>query len=145
MVEAYWRRLNDPDPAVRMGAGRAWRTWTSSCTTLIHDAVTLPVLDPEAAAIEARIEAHYFRNRCFLAERQLLRGVERIRNIPATLVQGRYDMVCPMEFTLRLSRAWPELQLRTVLAGHSAFDAAIVDALVEATDFHADRLLQAGT
>ena len=100
----------------------------------MHDPDAPIDLDAQRAALEARIEAHYFRNACFLADRQLLEGVDRIRHIPATLVQGRYDIACPMKSANDLARAWPELDLRIVLAGHSAFDEAIVDALVRTTD-----------
>jgi len=134
LVDAYGRRLDDPDPAIRHAAGRAWRGWTGSCTSLMHDPGAPIELDAQRAALEARIEAHYFLNACFLADRQLLDGVDRIRHIPATLVQGRYDIACPMKSANDLARAWPELDLRIVLAGHSAFDEAIVDALARTTD-----------
>ena len=85
------------------------------------------------------MEAHYFRHRLFLEDNQLLRDIDRLRHIPATIVHGRYDIICPMKSAWDLSRAWPEAELRVVLAGHSAADPAIVDALVSATDALADR------
>jgi proline iminopeptidase len=75
----------------------------------------------------------------FLEPDQLLRGVPGIRRIPATLVHGRYDIICPVKTAIDLHEAWPEAELRIVLAGHSAADPAIVDALVQATDRLADR------
>ena len=84
----------------------------------------------------ARIECHYFVNRGFLErESQLLDDVGRIRHIPAVIVQGRYDVVCPMVTAWDLHRAWPEAELQVIGdAGHSAFEPGITDALVRATD-----------
>jgi proline iminopeptidase len=95
--------------------------------------------EPRVAISVARSEAHYFRQEVFLEPDQLLRDVGRIRHIPATIVHGRYDIICPVKSAYDLSQAWPEAELRIVLAGHSAADPAIVDALVSATDALADR------
>jgi proline iminopeptidase len=90
----------------------------------------------EFAIAVARIECHYFVNRGFFArEDQLLRGVRRIRQIPAVIVQGRYDVVCPMQSAWDLHRAWPEAEFHVVPdAGHSAFEPGNTDRLVRATD-----------
>ena len=85
------------------------------------------------------MEAHYFRHALFLEPDQLLRGVDRIRHLPATIVHGRYDIICPAVSAWDLAQAWPEATLHFVLAGHSATDPAIVDRLVEATDALAER------
>ena len=85
------------------------------------------------------MEAHYFRHAIFLQPDQLLRDIGRIRHVPATIVHGRYDIICPMASAYDLGQAWPEAHLHVVLAGHSATDPAIVDQLVEATDRLADR------
>ena len=95
--------------------------------------------DPHKAVSLAIMEAHYFRHRIFLEPDQLLRDIDRIRHVPATIVHGRYDIICPMTSAWDLSRAWPEAALHVVLAGHSAADPAIVDQLVLATDRLADR------
>jgi len=89
----------------------------------------------QAIAI-AGIECHYFVNDCFLGtDDQLLRGIDAIRDIPAVIVQGRYDVVCPVRSAWDLSQAWPEAELVVVPdAGHSAFDAGNTAALVAATD-----------
>lgn len=140
MVDAYWRRLDSPDEATRMAAARAWSDWEGVCTTLVHDPDEVGVIDTPAVAIAlARTEAHYFRHQAFLEPDQLLRDVHRIRHIPATIVHGRYDIICPVKAAWDLANAWPEAELRIVLAGHSAADPAIVDALVSATDALLDR------
>jgi proline iminopeptidase len=140
MTEAYWRRLDSDDPAVRNAAAQAWSFWEGGSTTLIHDPDEPGTAgDPQLAISLARAEAHYFRHACFLAPDQLLAGVDRIRHIPATIVQGRYDIICPVRSAYDLSRAWPEAELRIVMAGHSAADPAIVDVLVATTDALANR------
>jgi len=140
MLEAYWRRLTSTDEATRLAAARAWSAWEGGSTTLVHDPDGAGDFDdPHRAVSLALMEAHYFRHRIFLEPDQLLLGVERIRHIPAAIVHGRYDIICPMKSAWDLSRAWPEAELHVVLAGHSAADPAIVDALVSATDALADR------
>ena len=91
---------------------------------------------PKAKRAFARIEAHYFVNQAFMDEPgQILRDVGRLRHIPAVIVQGRYDVVCPMRSAWDLHQAWPEAELRVVPdAGHSAFEPGIVHELIAATD-----------
>ena len=68
-------------------------------------------------------------------ENQLLEGFAGIRHIPALIVKGRHDVVCPMYTAWDLHRAWPEAELQVIGdAGHSAFEPGITDALVRATD-----------
>ena len=91
--------------------------------------------DDFAVAV-ARIECHYFMNRGFLeTEDQLLHNVDRIRHIPGVIVQGRYDVICPMQTAWELHRAWPEADFRVVPdAGHSAFETGNTHELISATD-----------
>jgi proline iminopeptidase len=141
LTEAYWRRLDSPDPAVRLAAAQAWGFWEGGSTTLVHDPLESGNFEEPAIAISvARAEAHYFRHDVFLQPDQLLRDIDRIRTIPATIVHGRYDIVCPVASAVDLARAWPEAELHIVLAGHSAADPAIVDKLVGACDAYAARL-----
>jgi proline iminopeptidase len=140
MVEAYWRRLDSDDAAVRIAAAKAWGDWEGGSTTLLHDADSPGTQDdPHVAVSISRAEAHYFRHHVFLEPDQLLRDVERVRHIPTTIVHGRYDIICPVKSAYDLARAWPEAAFHIVLAGHSAADPAIVDVLIGATDALADR------
>jgi proline iminopeptidase len=137
LMQAYYRRLTSEDAATRASAARAWSTWEAATSFLRANPAYVAKFDnPDYAAAFARIEAHYFVNRGFLdSDDQLLRDVERIRHIPAVIVQGRYDIVCPMRSAWDLHRAWPEAELRIVPdAGHSAFEPAITRELVAATD-----------
>jgi proline iminopeptidase len=137
MMAAYYRRLVSDDPAELERAAKAWSVWeaATSFMRLNPDYVARAREDKFAASL-ARIECHYFVNGAFLrSESQLLDDVHKIRDIPAVIVQGRYDIVCPMKSAWDLHRAWPEADLRIVPdAGHSAFERGITSELVLATD-----------
>ncbi|WP_207455916.1 prolyl aminopeptidase [Azospirillum sp. SYSU D00513] len=136
LLEAYWKRLDSPDPAVRMAAAKAWSMYEGACSSLLPspDLVAASGEDNHALGL-ARIEAHYFRSNRFTPDDRLLRGVERIRHLPAVIVQGRYDIVCPPVTADALRRAWPEAEYRVIPdAGHSAMEPGIRAALVQATE-----------
>ncbi len=137
LIGAYHRRLTHADPAVRIAAARAWSVWEAATSFLYQDRehIQASATDDFALAF-ARIESHYFVNAGFLEQDdQLLRDVGRIRHIPAVIVQGRYDVVCPLRSAWDLHRAWPEADLQIVPdAGHSAFEPGNLHALIEATD-----------
>jgi len=132
----YHRRLVDPDPNVHLPAAKVWAQYEGACSTLLPSAdVASSFVDPTKSLGLARVEAHYFVNDLFMAENHLLNGVERFREVPGIIVQGRYDMVCPIESADALSRAWPEADYVTVSdAGHSAMEPGIRKALVQATE-----------
>lgn len=137
MMRAYYRRLTSRSAKVRARAAHAWSVWEAATSYLRANPRDIAKFDdPEMAAAFARIECHYFVNRGFLKhEDQLLREVPRIRHIPAVIVQGRYDVVCPMRSAWALHRAWPEAELRIVAdAGHSALEPGITRELVAATN-----------
>jgi proline iminopeptidase len=140
MMEAYWRRLTDDDEAVRVAAAVAWGAWEGGALTLAESPDTeASFAAPSVAVSLARIEAHYFRHGAWLEHGQLLRDIDKIRHIPATIIHGRYDIICPVKNACDLAAAWPEAELDIVLAGHAASEPAIVDQLVQATDRLADR------
>jgi proline iminopeptidase len=137
LLAAYHRRLNDPDPQVRLRAARAWSVWEASTSKLIPSPELIERFGRgEFAEAFARIECHYFVHGGFLdPEDQLLRGVGRLRHLPAVIVQGRYDVVCPPISAWELHQAWPEAEFRMIPdAGHSITEPGIRTALLEATD-----------
>jgi proline iminopeptidase len=137
MIQAFYRRLTGTDLKVAKTAARAWAIWEGSTSFLRTDEDNVSKWGKDRFALAvARIECHYFVNRGFFSrEEQLLADVGRIRRIPAVIVQGRYDVVCPMMSAWDLHRAWPEADFRVVPdAGHSAFEAGNTHALVSATD-----------
>jgi proline iminopeptidase len=136
LLAHYYRRLTDPDPAVHMPAARAWSTYEGACSTLLPSPETVSVFGEARMALGlSRIEAHYFRHGIFLPENSLLANVERIRGIPGVIVQGRYDMVCPIVTADDLVQAWPEAEYVIAPdAGHSAMEPGIRSALVAAVE-----------
>ena len=136
MVDAYYRRLTSSDRKERLGAARAWSMWEGSTSRLIPDS-QLVARTGEASFAEAfaRIECHYFINRGFFDDdNHLLDHVDRIAHIPSIIVQGRYDIVCPVESAFQLHRAWPKSELIIAPAsGHSALEPEITEHLVAAT------------
>ncbi|HUC62987.1 MAG TPA: alpha/beta fold hydrolase, partial [Alphaproteobacteria bacterium] len=136
LLRGYYKRLMDPDPAVHMPAARRWSMFEGACSTLLPSPETVAAFGDDRMALGlARIEAHYFVHDVFLPENALLADIGRIRHIPATIVQGRYDMVCPIVTADELHRAWPEARYVVVPdAGHSAMETGIRSALIEATD-----------
>lgn len=137
MMSAYYRRLTGTDSEQRQSAAKAWSVWEASTSFLHQDTAHIEASAKDNFALAfARIECHYFVHGGFFEhDDQLLRNVERLRDIPAVIVQGRYDVVCPMRSAWDLHRAWPEAKLRIVAdAGHSALESNITHELIEATD-----------
>ena len=137
MVQAYYRRLTSADPQVLAEAARAWAVWEGATSFLhLNPDYIAKFQEADYAAAFARIECHYFINHGFLhTDNQLIENVGRIRHIPTVIVQGRYDVVCPMKSAWDLHRAWPEAELHIVAdAGHSAFERGNTHELVSATD-----------
>jgi proline iminopeptidase len=145
LIGAYYRRLTSDDAAVRQEAARVWSVWEASTSHLFADEDYIRNCAGDAFSLAfARIEAHYFQHGGFLArENQLIEDVGRIRHVPTVIVQGRYDVVCPVQSAWELARAFPEAKLVIVPdAGHSAYEPGIVHELVTATDAFAARDLR---
>jgi len=136
LLQAYHRRLTGNDDIARMAAAKAWSIWEGSTATLLPDSdLQAYFADPHVALGLARIECHYFVNHAFLQPSQVLRDASRLAGIPGVIVQGRYDLICPLRSAWELHRAWPQSTLEIVPdAGHAAFEPGIRSALVTATD-----------
>ncbi len=137
LMAAYRRRLTGDDPETRVVAARAWSVWEGSTSWLLPSEEHVASFgEDDFAEAFARIENHYFVNGGFFTHpEQLLDGVDRIRHIPAVIVQGRYDMCCPVTTAWDLHRRWPEADFRIVPdAGHAAMEPGTRSLLVDATD-----------
>lgn len=143
LLEAYYKILTGEDEIARMSAAKAWSIWEGSVATLIENRnVITHFADSHLALSLARIECHYFVHHSFLEPNQLIRDVGRLESIPATLVHGRYDVICPVRQAWDLSRAWPQAKLEIIPdAGHYATEPGIVDALIRTTNEMANLLL----
>jgi proline iminopeptidase len=140
LIAAYYKRLTSADLHIRRAAARAWSVWEASTSKLYPDPDLMAKLAEEQFADAfARIECHYFVNKGFFqSDEQLLQHVDRIRHLPAVIVQGRYDVVCPMITAWELHQAWPEAKFRVIPdAGHSMTEPGIRKALIEASDHFA--------
>ena len=137
LVAAYYKRLTSNDDSVRIEAAKAWSIWEASTSKLIQSEESIHAFeDAKVAEAFARIECHYFTNRGFFdTDEWLLENVDKIRHIPTVIVQGRYDVVCPMVSAWELHRAFPEADFEIVQdAGHSMTEKGIAAKLVEYTD-----------
>ena len=136
MIQAYYRRLTDPDLEVQLEAARAWSVWEGTTLSLQQDPERIKLFSADQYAIAfARIECHYFANRGFFArDDELLAGAHRLADIPGIIVHGRYDVVTPLKSAFDLKRMWPHAELRIVPdAGHAMTEPGIIHELVAAT------------
>jgi proline iminopeptidase len=136
LLVAYHRRLADPDPRIHMPAARAWSLYEGACSTLLPNPETIAAFGEDRLALGlARIEAHFFTQYLFSGGDDLVARIDRVRRLPGIIVQGRYDMVCPIRSADELARAWPEAEYVIVPdAGHSAMEPGIREQLVLATE-----------
>jgi proline iminopeptidase len=136
ILGAYYRRLLDPDPRIHMPAARAWSVYEGACSTLLPNPETLAAFGEDRLALGlARIEAHFFSRHLFSGDEDLIARIGQIRRLPGIIVQGRYDMVCPIRSADELARAWPEAKYVIVPdAGHSAMEPGIREQLVLAAE-----------
>ena len=144
MVAAFYRRLTGDNDFERMAAAKAWSIWEGRCATLSsNNEVVERFANPHMAIAMARIEAHYFINKAFIAPNQIIDNAHLLKDIPGTIVHGRYDMVCPVNQAIALSEAWPSAKLHIIGdAGHSSSERGTTDALVRATNrlaYHLER------
>jgi len=143
IIGAYHKLLTSDNELTRMSAAKAWVRWESRCAELIHhEASAVKEQSSPAALAMAAIENHYFINNSFLSSDQLLKNIDIIADIPAILIHGRYDTICPLHNAWQLHKAWHSSQLNIIPAtGHSAFEAGNTDALIKACD-HFSTLLE---
>jgi proline iminopeptidase len=143
LITAYYRRLTGADEAEKRRAARAWSAWEGGTVSLLPSQERIDSFSADAFAVAfARIECHYFVHGGFFErDDQLIADVDRIRRIPAVIVQGRYDVCTPMKTAWDLKKAWPEAEFKLIDdAGHAASEPGIIDALVRATNrFARDR------
>lgn len=136
LLEAYHLRLMDPNPEIHMPAALAWSKYEGACAALLpSEAIINSFLNPVVALGLARMEAHYFSNSIFLPDNFLLDNINKIRHIPTIIIQGRYDIVCPIVTADEVAKHLPDAEYVIVPdAGHSAFDPALCSELVKACE-----------
>ncbi len=135
-LQTYYDLIQGTDEVSHMAAAKAWGRWEAECSTLeINPDIEKKLTNPHYALCLAAIETHYFINNLFIEENQILRNMQKIAHIPGIIINGRYDMVCPIENAYAIHQVWPESRLEIIRhAGHAAKEPAITAALVQATD-----------
>jgi proline iminopeptidase len=134
-IDAYWRRILDPDPAIH---GPAARAWNETERILSEHTAGRTRLDNATNATRAQpstpfMEAHYFQNDCFMAPGQLLAQAGKLDAIPGIIVQGRYDLLCPPATSHALAAVWRQAEVRIVEgAGHQLYDPGVRNAVMKA-------------
>ena len=136
MVEAYHQRLFGENELARMNAAKHWALWEGRIATLRPNQEVIDhCADPHIALAMSRIECHYFKNKAFIAENQILEHMNLVAKIPGIIIHGRYDMVCPLDNACALAEHWPEAELQIIRdAGHASIEPGIIDALIRATN-----------
>lgn len=142
LLRSYYKLLTSEDKKIQSEAAINWYTYESACSNLIpnHTPLTTPEQKDKAVSL-ALLECHYFKNNMIQPEHSLINQVDKFRHVPTTIIQGRYDMVCPIVSAHKLHNAWPEADYIIVPdAGHSALDPPIRSRLIEATE-HAKTII----
>lgn len=136
LLRAYQKQLFCDDPAVYTVAARNWSRYEGSCLFLLPQQQAIDEFESDSISLGVgRLEAHYFLHDGFFSDDQLVRNVSRIRHLPAVIIQGRYDVVCPPTSAYRLHQAWPEAKFQMIAdAGHAGMEPGIAAALVTATE-----------
>jgi len=142
LLSAYYDILTGKDEIKRLSAARSWSIWEGRTASLLPNKYVVNHYSSTHTALSlARIECHYFKHKAFLEPNQLLHGMPEIEHIPSIIVQGRYDLICPMESAWALHKVWPKSQLKIVSgASHSAFEPGITHELIAATNYFAKAL-----
>ena len=142
LLKSYYDKLTGYNEIAKMQAAKAWSIWEGRTATLKANKNVVEHFGSAHTALSlARIECHYFMHNSFLEDNQILNNADKLKNIPGVIVQGRYDLICPMESAWELQQAWSGATLKIITdAGHSATEPGTVDALVTATDNIANNL-----
>ena len=130
---SYHDKLTDPQALVHQPAAERWASYETSCSTL---RAGIRRVAGRSALSMARLEAHYFVNDCFMPDQHIIKNIRVIRHLPAHIIQGRHDVICPPVSAHRLAEAWgSNATLRMIDdAGHSTFENGIAHALLSALD-----------
>lgn len=136
ILNAYYKRLTSNDHEVQMQAAIRWALYESACSSLLPNYETITTDEQKAQALAlARLECHYFYTQVYDGVDKLTNHIDKIRHIPTSIIQGRYDVICPIVTANRLHQLWPEADYVVVPdAGHSSVDPALRSRLIEATE-----------
>jgi proline iminopeptidase len=135
LINAYIERIFSEDPAINIPAAINWNAYETSIMTLLPDSAKKSVAEDSVQLARARVQLHYLVHECFMGQRDILDEVKALAHIPTTIIQGRYDMVCPPLTAWQLKQAMPHARFHMVAdAGHSAMEAGTRSALIAVTE-----------
>lgn len=136
LLDRYYDQLTGQDPKAAMEAAIRWSLYEGACSSLLQNYETITTEEQKQHALSlARIEAHFFKHEVVSDEQSILKNIDKIRSIPATIIQGRYDVICPIQTAYKLHQEWPEADYIVVPdSGHSALDPSMRSRLIEATE-----------
>ncbi len=137
LLDAYYKRLtNEDDKKTQIEAAVRWSLYEGACSSLVPNYETITTDEQKNHALAlAKIEAHYFKYEVVSEDKSLLNHIESLRSIPTSIIQGRYDVICPIKTANMLHQLWPEADYVVVPdAGHSALDAPLRSRLIEAVE-----------
>ncbi len=134
VLEVFSRRLEGKDELARMAAAKSWSVWYAKSSLLHHSSIWLKRFqDPHVAMTTARIQAHYFKHRCFIDDEQIINNADRLEELPGIMIHGRFDLLCPLDAAWQLQQVWPKAELHIIRdASHANLDPGITDALLRA-------------
>ena len=141
-ISAYYQLLTSDNDLARLNAAKHWSLWEGRCATLRPNTNVIDAFGQTHMALSlARIEAHYFIHNAFIESNQILENMQKLQDIPATIIHGRYDVICPLDNAVSLQQCWPSAELHIIRdAGHASREPSIMDALVKATDDFARKI-----
>ncbi len=136
LLNGYYKRLTSSDPKEQIDAAICWSLYEGACASINPNYETITTEEQKQHALAmARIEAHFFRNEVRSEAKSLLNHIDIFRAIPTSIIQGRYDIICPIRTAYRVHQLWPEADYIAVPdAGHSALDPTLRSRLIEATE-----------
>jgi proline iminopeptidase len=146
VLQSYYHVLTGANEIAVIAASKAWCLWELRLSSIEHHHIDLQhIEDPHQALCMAKVSSHYFVNNCFIEEGYILACIDKIKNIPAIILHGRYDMVCQLRYADNLVQAWPNAQLQILpKAGHGGFESQTIDGFCKATDTMADFIAEQG-
>ena len=141
-LEGYQEIFSSDNEVAIIAASKAWYLWELRLSTIEHHHIGMAQIeDSHQALCMAQLSHHYFYNRCFINENYILDNIAKISEIPAIIIHGRYDMVCPLINADKLTKLWSNASLQILpQAGHSGFESQTIDAICKATDVMANFL-----
>ena len=131
ILTAFYNRIHSQDLQISNQFCKQWSIWEGNCSSLKPNKEVVDLFDKCAISL-AKIETHFFKNNCFIEENQIIKNIEKIKNIKCFIVHGRYDVVCPFNQAFDLHNHYDNSELNIIDdAGHSLLEPGITQKILE--------------